>query len=98
MIKSIQTKIKQAVVTKTMKLSTLFHTIINNILVPIRLTQSEEEDLAIALLQQQHSSPRHNDIQRNNNTAAARYHHVNCYSCVFVKEYDLEPNCAMISV
>ena len=92
MIKSIQTKIKQ-VVTKTMKLSTLFHTIINNILVPIRLTQSEEEDLATALLQQQHSSPRHNDIQRNN-TAEHRYHHVNCYSCVFVKEYDLEPNCA----
>ena len=96
MIKSIQTKIKQ-VVTKTMKLSTLFHTIINNILVPIRLTQSEEEDLATALLQQQHSSPRHNDIQRNN-TAEHRYHHVNYYSCVFVKEYDLEPNCAMISV
>ena len=60
MIKSIQTKIKQ-VVTKTMKLSTLFHTIINNILVPIRLTQSEEEDLATALLQQQRSSPRHDN-------------------------------------
>ena len=71
MIKSIQTKIKQ-VVTKTMKLSTLFHTIINNIVVPIRLTQSEEEDLAIALLQQQHSSPRHdttyNVTQQNTDT------------------------------
>ena len=92
MIKSIQTKIKQVVVTKTMKLSTLFHTIINNILVPIRLTQSEEEDLATALLQQQRSSPRHDIIQRN--TAEHRCHHVNYYSCVFVKEYDIEPNCA----
>ena len=46
-----------------MKFSDLFHAIINNILFPIRLTQSEEEDLATALLQQQHSSPRH-DIQR----------------------------------
>ena len=91
MIKSIQTKIKQ-VVTKKMKFSDLFHAIINNIVVPIRLTQSEEEDLATALLQQQHSSPRH-DIQRNN-TAAARYHHVNCYSYALAKEYDIEPNCA----